>query len=415
MPAHLTRQIRPRVRELLSESRAVAVLGARQVGKSTLLQDLAGSDFPATVLTLDDDVTRRAAAADPTEFVARLETPVAIDEIQRVPELLLAIKQRLDRDDSRGQFLLTGSANILALPSVKDALPGRVDYVNLWPLSAAELASSGTDNFVDRVLDGAPPDIDAVPIGRAPYAERILRGGYPDAQVRGLRSLGSFFSSYLASIIERDLSEVANLRAPDSVERLLHVIAARTGGLTSFQGMGRDLGLDKNTVHSYTRALENLFLVHPLKPWQVNLGARQVKSPKLYVVDSGLLCRLFKANRQRIEEDGTVAGPVFESYVTMELLRLAEVSAAEASLFHYRDKLGREVDVVLESASGEIAGVEVKAGATVSYDDLGGLRRLRDKLGDRFRCGVVLYAGERTLPFGDRTWLVPLAALWRSS
>lgn len=413
MSAPVTRQIRPRVRELLSESRAVAVLGARQVGKSTLLQDLAATDFPATVLTFDDDVTRRAAAADPTEFVARLDPPVAIDEIQRVPELLLAIKQRLDRDDTRGQFLLTGSANILALPSVKDALPGRVDYVNLWPFSAAELAGSGTGNLVDRVLDGAPPDIEAAPIGRAPYAERILRGGYPEAQVRELRSLGSFFSSYLTSIVERDLGDVANLRAPDNVERLLHLIAARTGGLTSFQGMGRDLGLDKNTVHSYTRALENLFLVHTLKPWRVNLGARQVKSPKLYVVDSGLLCRLFKANQRRIEEDGTVAGAVFESYVTMELLRLAEVSTAEASLFHYRDKLGREVDVVLESASGEIAGVEVKAGATVSHDDLGGLHRLRDKLGDRFKCGVVLYTGERTLPFGDRIWVVPLAALWR--
>jgi predicted AAA+ superfamily ATPase len=408
----VTRQIRPRVRELLSESRAVAVLGARQVGKSTLLQDLAATDFPATVLTLDDDVTRRAAAADPTEFVARLDTPVAIDEIQRVPDLLLAIKQRLDRDDTRGQFLLTGSANILALPSVKDALPGRVDYVNLWPFSATEMASFSAGNFIDCVLDGAPPNIEAAPIGRAPYAERILRGGYPEAQVRGLRSLGSFFSSYLTSIVERDLGDVASLRAPDSVERLLHVIAARTGGLTSFQGMGRDLGLDKNTVHSYTRALENLFLVHTLKPWQVNLGARQIKSPKLYVVDSGLLCRLFKANQQRIEEDGAVAGAVFESYVTMELLRLAEVSAAEASLFHFRDKLGREVDVVLESASGEIAGVEVKAGATVSYDDLGGLQRLRDKLGDRFKCGVVLYTGERTLPFGDRIWVVPIAALW---
>lgn len=412
MSALVTRQIRPRVRELLSESRAVAVLGARQVGKSTLLRDLAATDFPATVLTLDDDVTRRAAAADPTEFVARLDTPVAIDEIQRVPDLLLAIKQRLDTDDTRGQFLLTGSANILALPSVKDALPGRVDYVNLWPFSAAELASSNAGNFVDSVLDGVPPDIEGAPVGRTPYAERVLRGGYPEAQVRGLRSLGSFFSSYLTSIVERDLGDVASLRAPDSVKRLLHVISARTGGLTSFQGMGRDLGLDKNTVHSYTRALENLFLVHTLKPWQVNLGARQIKSPKLYVVDSGLLCRLFKANQQRIEEDGAVAGAVFESYVAMELLRLAEVSAAEASLFHYRDKLGHEVDVVLESASGEVAGVEVKAGATVSYDDLGGLQRLRDKLGDRFKCGVVLYTGERTLPFGDRIWVVPLAALW---
>lgn len=398
--------------ELLGESRAVAILGARQVGKSTLLEDLARSDHPMQVLTLDDENNRKAAATDPVEFVARLKTPVAIDEAQRAPDLLLAIKQRLDRDNARGQFLLTGSANILALPTVKDALPGRVDYINLWPLSAAELNGIEAESFVDRLMKGAPPQLDDAPVGRGAYAGQILRGGYPEAQGRGTRTLGSFFSSYLSSIIERDLGDVANLRTPDAVERLLYLIAARSGGLVSFEGMGRDLGLDRSTVHSYAQALENLFLVRSLKPWHVNLGSRQVKSPKLYVVDSGLLGRLLKANERQIEVDGAIAGAMFESFVAMELLRLAEVSVAEASLFHYRDKTGREVDIVLESASGEVAGVEVKAGATVGGSDLAGLRRLREKLGDRFTCGVVLYAGERTLPFGDRLWIVPLAALW---
>lgn len=408
----IQRQIRSRVLNLLGESRAVAILGARQVGKSTLLLDLVESDYPAQVITLDERATREAAAADPTEFVSRLRTPVAIDETQRVPDLLLAIKERLDRDNTRGQFLLTGSANILALPTVKDALPGRVDYINLWPLSAAELAAGAPKNFVDRLLLGAPPELDDAGLGRRAYAERLVRGGYPEAQERSPRGLRSFFSSYLSSIVERDVADVANLRAPDAVERLLHVIAARTGGLMSFQGMGRDLGLDKNTVHSYTQALENLFLVRTLKPWHVNLGSRQIKSPKLYIVDSGLLCHLLKANEQRIETDAAVAGAAFESFAAMELLRLADASEAEASLFHYRDKKGHEVDIVLESATGEIAGVEVKAAASVGRDDFAGLRRLRDKLDTRFRCGVVLYAGERTLPFGDRIWAVPLAGLW---
>lgn len=410
----ISRQIRPRVLELLAESRAVAILGARQVGKSTLLLGLAKSDYPAQVVTLDERATRAAAAADPTEFVARLKTPVAIDEAQRVPDLLLAIKERLDRDNTRGQFLLTGSANILALPTVKDALPGRVDYMNLWPLSAAELTATAHENFVDRLLRGAPPELNDVALGRAAYAERIVRGGYPETQGRGPRTLRSFFSSYLSSIVERDVADVASLRAPEALDRLLHMIAARTGGLTSFQGMGRDLGLDKNTVHSYTRALENLFLVRALKPWHVNLGARQVKSPKLYIVDSGLLCYLLKANVRRIEADDAVAGAAFESFAAMELLRLADVSEVEASLFHYRDKNGREVDVVLESGTGEIAGVEVKCAASVGRDDFAGLRRLRDKLKARFKAGAVLYTGERTLPFGDRIWAVPLAGLWGS-
>ena len=407
----IARQIRPFVLEMLAESRAVAIVGARQVGKSTLLQDLTTSDYPAQLVTLDDAADRAAAVEDPTGFVASLKTPAAIDEVQRAPDLLLAIKARLDRDDARGQFLLTGSANILALPAVKDALPGRVDYMTLWPLAAAEIEGS-RGNFIDSLLRADPPQLTGAPLGRQAYAERIARGGYPEAQDRGPRALRSFFSSYLSSIIERDIGDVANLRAPESLERLLAVIAARSGGLVSFQGMGRDLGLDKNTVSAHTRVLENLFLVRALKPWNVNLGARQIKSPKLYVADSGLLTFLLKANARRIETDAAIAGATFESFATMELLRLSSLSASEPSLYHYRDKAGHEVDVVIEADSGDVAGVEVKSGASVTGDSFAGLRRLRDRLGTRFKFGAVLYAGERTLPFGDRLAAVPIAGLW---
>jgi predicted AAA+ superfamily ATPase len=407
----ITRLLRPFVLEMLAESRAVAIVGARQVGKSTLLQDLTTSDYPAQLVTLDDAADRAAAVEDPTGFVASLRTPAAIDEVQRAPYLLLAITARLDRDDARGQFLLTGSANILALPAVKDALPGRVDYMTLWPLAAAEIEGS-EGNFVDALLRAEPPELTGAPLGRQAYAERIALGGYPEAQGRGPRALRSFFSSYLSSIIERDIGDVANLRAPESLERLLAVIAARSGGLVSFQGMGRDLGLDKNTVSAHTRVLENLFLVRALKPWNVNLGARQIKSPKLYVADSGLLTFLLKANALRIETDAAIAGATFESFATMELLRLASLSESEPSLYHYRDKAGHEVDVVIEADSGDVAGVEVKSGASVAGDSFAGLRRLRDKLGTRFKFGAVLYAGERTLPFGDRLAAVPIAGLW---
>jgi predicted AAA+ superfamily ATPase len=407
----IARQIRPRLLEMLAESRAVALVGARQVGKSTMLRDLTRTDFPAQMVTLDEDAARAAAAEDPTGFVASLGTPAAIDEVQRVPDLLLAIKAQLDLDDSRGQFLLTGSANILALPTVKDALPGRVDYMTLWPLTAAEI-DGRKGNFVDALLHGEPPQLTGCPIGRQAYAARIARGGYPEAQGRGPRALRSFFASYLSSIIERDVGDVSNVRTPEAVERLLAVIAARTGGLVSYQGMGRDLGLDKNTVSAHARVLENLFLVRALKPWSVNLGARQIKSPKLYVVDSGLLAFLLKANAGRIEGDAAIAGAVFESYAAMELLRLADLSDSAPSLYHYRDKEGREVDVVIEADSGDVAGVEVKSGVSIAGDSFAGLKRLRDKLGTRFKFGVVLYSGERTLPFGDRLAAVPLAGLW---
>ena len=407
----ISRQIRPLLLEMLAESRAVALVGARQVGKSTLLRDLTRSDFPAQTVTLDDDARRAAAAEDPVGFLAGLSSPAAIDEVQRVPDLLLAIKTRLDLDDSRGQFLLTGSANILALPTVKDALPGRVDHMTLWPLTAAEI-EGGKGNFVDALLLGEPPQLTGCPVGRPAYAERIARGGYPEAQGRGPRALRSFFTSYLSSIIERDVGDISNVRTPAALERLLAVIAARSGSLVSYQGMSRDLGIDKNTVSAHVRVLENLFLVRALKPWSVNLGARQVKSPKLYVVDSGLLASLLKANTDRIEADGAIAGAVFESYTAMELLRLAELSQSEPSLYHYRDQEGREVDVVIEADSGDVAGVEVKSSVSIAGDAFAGLRRLRDKLGARFKFGVVLYAGEQTLPFGDRLAAVPIAGLW---
>jgi predicted AAA+ superfamily ATPase len=407
----IARQLRPRLLEMLAESRAVALVGARQVGKSTMLRDLTSSDFPAQMISLDDDAARAAAADDPAGFVASLGAPAAIDEVQRVPDLLLAIKAQLDSDDARGQFLLTGSANILALPTVKDALPGRVDYMTLWPLTAAEV-EGGEGNIVDSLLHGEPPQLTGCPIGRAAYAARIARGGYPEAQNRGQRALRSFFASYLSSIIERDVGDVSNVRTPEALERLLAVIAARTGGLVSYLGMGRDLGLDKNTVSAHARVLENLFLVRALKPWSVNLGGRQIKSPKLYVVDSGLLAFLLKASVPRIEAEAAVAGVVFESYAVMELLRLADLSDFEPSLYHFRDKEGREVDVVIEADSGDVVGVEVKSSVSVAGDAFAGLKRLRDKLGARFKFGAVLYAGERTLPFGDRLAAVPIAGLW---
>jgi predicted AAA+ superfamily ATPase len=410
-PQLVPRHVRPLLLEALAESRAAALLGARQVGKSTLVRELAGSDFPARVVNLDDELTANAAQADATGFVAEIEGPAVIDEIQRVPALLLAIKQRLDGNQARGQFLLTGSANILTLPTIADALPGRVEYVNLWPFTQGELLGRRED-FVDQLFAGAFPHVSGAPIGRAAIAKTLATGGYPEAQTRTARGRSRFFSSYVASILGRDLEDVANVRNVENVERLLHVVAARSGALASFHGMGGELGLDKNTIAAHTKILEDLFLLRRLPPWHVNLGSRQIKSPKLYVVDSGLLAYLIGANEQRITEDGQVAGALLESFVAIELLRQSDWAQEPASLFHYRDNRQREVDVVIERHSGEIAGVEVKAAAIASSADFAGLRYLRDKLGKRFKAGVVLHTGAETHPFGDRLAAVPVSGLW---
>lgn len=376
----LSRHMRSRVLAALAESRAVAALGARQVGKSTLVADLAASDHPAEVLTLDVRETREAAEQDPTGFVAALPDRVAIDEVQRVPDLLLAIKQRLDHNQERGQFLLTGSANILSIPKVRDALPGRVDYLRLWPLSQGELTGR-RETFIDRLLAGEPPRMTGQRIGRASYAAAIVAGGYPEAHERSRRGRSSFFASYTDSLLGRDLADIATVRNVDNVKRLLRLIASRTAGLASFHGMARDLGVDTNTARSHTGVLEDLFLVRSLPAWHSNLGSRQIKSPKLHIVDSGLLAWLAGVDEQRLADDGPLAGACIESFVAMELLRQSEWAEAETTLHHYRDQQGREVDVVIETPAGDVVGVEVKAGASARPADFRGLAHMRDRLG----------------------------------
>ncbi|HTZ62771.1 MAG TPA: ATP-binding protein [Solirubrobacteraceae bacterium] len=405
------RHVRPALVEALSEARAVCLLGARQAGKSTLARAIAAHEHPAEYLTLDDEATRRAALADPTGLIAGVSGPAVIDEVQRAPDLMLAIKERLDTNNRRGQFLLAGSANILTLPTIADALPGRVDYLRLWPFSQGELAGT-RESFIDTVLAGETPHIENAPVGPGAYAGQIVKGGFPDVQDRSTRGRARFFEGYVASILGRDLRDIAKVRDADVVERLLRLLAARSANLVSSRAVAGELGADHKTVTAQTRLLESLFLVARLQPWHVNLGSRQVQTPKLYMTDTGLLAHLTNVSADRMIKDGTLAGPIFETFAAMELARQRDWSASAPSLFHYRDKQQREVDVVLELGSGEVAGVEVKAAASVRPRDFAGLRHLRDKLGERFTAGVVLYTGRRTLSFGERLSAVPLCGLW---
>jgi predicted AAA+ superfamily ATPase len=398
--------------DALRDSRAVCLLGARQVGKSTLAKEIARHEHPATYITLDDEGTRRSALEDPTGLIAAIDGPAIIDEIQRAPDLILAVKTRLDARNDRGQFLLTGSADILTLPTIADALPGRVDYMHLWPLSQGELAGH-RECFVDRLFAGESPRVERADVGRSSYAQRLVVGGFPDAQARSVGGRSRFFASYVATILGRDVGDIARVRDVADVGYLLGVLAARSATLMNARGMGTELGLDRKTAAAHTKVLEDLFLIRRLPPWHTNLGSRQVKSPKLYVTDSGLLAHLINANAARLIQDATLAGPVFETFVAMELLRQSDWSECEPSLFHYRDSQQREVDVVLELRSGEIAGVEVKSAATVRPKDFAGLRHLRDRFGARFKAGVVFYTGERTLPFGERLSAAPLCGLWQ--
>ena len=407
----IERRLRPLVLEALDDTRVVVVLGARQVGKSTLVQQIATSDRPAMMLTLDDQATREAAIDDPTGFVAGLEPPVVIDEVQRASDLLLAIKMRVDQHPEPGQFLLTGSANILTAPRIADALTGRAEYLRLTPFSQGEMLGT-PEAFVPALFQGRWPQITSDEVGRAAFAQRMATGGYPAASGRIAARRERFFASYVDTIIDRDLSTIAQVHDSANVRNLLAALAATSASLLNVDGLARDLGIASNTVRAHGALLDTLFLTQRAPAWSSNLLSRVVKAPKIYIGDTGLLCHLIGADEQRLAEDGAVAGLVFETFVAIEVARQIAWQDNAPRQYHYRDRDGREVDIVLERREGTVVGIEVKSAASASPIDFRGLRHLRDRLGNRFKAGILLYTGPNTVPFGDRLAAVPLSGLW---
>ncbi len=412
--ALIPRGIESELRDILSVSRAGAIIGPRQAGKSTLAKQLQAAGVVPNYFSLDDEAMRAAARADPDGFALSLARPAVIDEVQRAPQLMLAIKQILDRDQTPGQFLLTGSADLITARVVADALPGRVEYVNLWPLSQAEIAGRQT-SVIDVLFDGTPPRISGAPKGRVASTELVLAGGFPDARARTPHQRGRYFRSYVQTILGRDLPEIGDVRIDSSkLEQLLGLLAARTSGLVNYAALGRELALDDKTVKAHAELLRQLFLLYRLRPFSTNLGARQVKTPKLLLTDTGMAAALVgvDASRYSAPDQGAVAGMLFETFVLMEFVKQATWGGTPVQLFFYRDTDMREVDLVIESTSGDVVGIEVKSAATARASDTRGLCLLRDRLGPRFKAGIVVYSGEHTLPLGERIWAVPLCGLW---
>lgn len=409
------RGIQEELRDILSVSRAAAIIGPRQAGKSTLARQLQQAGAVPNYFTLDDEATRTAALADPDGFALSLPRPAVIDEVQRAPDVMLAVKQILDQDQTPGQFLLTGSTDLMTARVIADALPGRVEYVNLWPLSQSEV-SGNLSSVIDALLAGAPPQVTGAPKGRAASAEVVVTGGFPEALRRTARQRTRYFRSYVQTVLGRDLPEIGQIRVdPSKLEQLLRVLAARTSGLANYSALGRELALDDKTVKAHVELLSQLFLLHRLSPWSGNLGARQVKMPKLLLADSGMAAALVGADAARYSapDQGSLAGMLLETFVAMELVKQATWSSEAVELFFYRDTEKREVDVVIESAAGDVVAIETKAAAGVTTSDLRGLELLRAKLGARFKAGIVVYSGEHTLPMADRIWALPLSGLWQ--
>lgn len=410
----LVRHAQRAVEEALADTRVVVLLGARQVGKSTLLEQVTAAEGKGReILTLDDQPTRAAASADPAGFVAALNTPVAIDEVQRVPELMTEIKLRVDRDKTPGQFAITGSANLLEMKQVKESLAGRAEYLRLHPFSQGELVAR-PETFVPALASGSFPAVSDAPIGRQAYAELIARGGYPEAQARTASRRARFFESYIEGIMDKDLLTLGDVADRALVARLLRAIAATTASELNIDGLSRTMGAPATTLRRHVELLETLFLIRRVPAWSSNLLARSIKRPKVHITDTGLLAYLVGANEERLARDPDLGGMFYETFVAMELDRQISWLDDRPQLFHFRDRDQREVDLVLEHNDGSVTAIEVKSAATVHRGDFRSLAYLREKLGRAFKAGALLYSGASTVPFGDRLAAVPLRGLWSS-
>jgi predicted AAA+ superfamily ATPase len=405
----------PEVEAALADTRVVLIHGARQVGKSTLAELVIANRPGARAVTLDDAAVRDAARADPVGFVQQSTETLLIDEVQRAPELLLAIKAEVDRNPRPGRFLLTGSAQVLSLPKVADALAGRVEPIELWPFSQGELRGR-RDDFVASIFHRSPDTDYRSSLTKAEYVGVAAVGGYPEVTRRpsGVRRR-RWFDAYLQTLAQRDIREIADLERSADLPRLMRMIAARSANVVNVEALARDAAIPGPTLRRYLSLLELTFLVQRLPAWSTNRTSRAIHTPKLYVSDSGLLTHLLGMDAASLASPTAgAAGPVLETFVAMELRRQLTWSDQAASMYHFRTKDGVEVDAVLEAPDGRVVGVEVKAAATVSARDFSGLRRMRDLCGPNFVAGALLYCGAQTLPFGDRLWAIPVASLWEA-
>ena len=399
--------------EALADTRVILVTGPRQCGKSTLVS-LVAKGRHAEWRNLDTAATRQAAIADPAGFVDSGELMV-IDEIQRVPELLLAIKEQVDSDPRPGRYLLTGSARVLALRGLPDTLPGRIETIELWPFSQGEI-DGAADGFVDAIFGQGEALALESEISRQEYADRVVRGGFPEALARtNPRRRERFFDSYLADLVARDVSQLSEIERTAEMRALIRLLAARSGQLLVVNAVSSEARLPASTVHRYLGLLEEVFLIKRIPAWSRNISARAIGTPKLAFVDSGIAANLLGADVRSLLRPGGQFGPLLEGFVLMELARQLTWSRERAELFHYRTKDKVEVDAVLENRQGKVVGIEVKASSTVGPGDFRGLRHLAERIGSDFIAGLVLYTGTQTLPFGPRLRAMPVGALWQIS
>jgi len=364
-------------------------------------------------VSFDNDVQRKSAQSDPLGFVDRLPEKVIIDEVQRVPELFTSLKSVVDQNRRPGRFLLTGSSNVLLVPKLSDSLAGRMAILRLHPFAQCERTGVPVD-FLNRLFAADFP-MQQVERLRSDLAVRVAGGGFPPALERSEGRLrNTWYRDYINTLVQRDIREIAHIRSLDTLSVLLRSAAARTAQLLNLTDLATAFQQSRITIGDYLTLLEHIFLIERLLPWHNNSANRLIKTPKLHLGDTGLACGLLGFSAEVLDEDRTRLGPLLETFVYQELRRLASWHEHHHEFFHFRNRDGAEVDIVIERGAHQIAGVEVKAAASVTAGDFKGLRKLKEICGDRFMGGVVLYDGEYSVSFGPKLYAIPLRWLWEN-
>lgn len=411
------RNLEATLQQLLREEPVLILNGARTVGKSTLVRECAKA-MGVQVLDLDDVQTRAAVAADPALFVSGTPEPVCIDEFQQVLPILDAIKAELNIDLRPGRYLLTGSTRYAALPAASQSLTGRAHLLTMWPLSQGELLGV-RETFLDTLMSDPAQLVRAAPSGttRQDYEAMVLSGGFPLAIARDNPvSRGRWFTDFVTMVVERDVLAIRKVRQRNALPLILRRLAGQSARLLNASEVASRMEMDAKTAGDFIQLLESVFLVHKLEAYGRTLSARVNRSPKVHLVDSGLAAHLLGVTASRLSQRKpttlTEFGHIVETFAVNEVLKQGGWSSAPLRFSHFRTKDHHEVDLVCESDDGRVAGVEVKAAGSVSDTDFRGLRMLKDKLGDDFIGGVVLYLGRRSYTKEERLHVLPMDSLW---
>ncbi len=408
-----------RIIQALDHRRVILLAGARQCGKTTLAKQLSETLTKSTkrpdpiYYTLDNLTLLDAALSDPHGFVTHDSQLMIIDEIQRAPRLLLAIKMDVDNIQDYGRFLLTGSANIQSLPSVNESLAGRVRKIDLKPLAQGEILGTKPD-FLSKAFKQSFPKTSSK-LSKDDYLDLTFKGGYPEAlAISKHTERRRWHLDYINAILDRDLKDIAQIRRKDSVRKLVEVLAAWSSKYMEISSIGQQLSVSRPTVETYINALETLFIIERIRPWHSTDYDRISKLEKMFMVDTGLMTSLLGWTPEKVRLDGSLNGKLIESYVYTQLIAILTADDDEYELYHYRDREKREVDFIIQHENGDILGIEVKAGSAVKSDSFKHLKWFKERMAkENPFTGIVLYTGEHTVPFGENMWAVPISALWQ--